>query len=413
MAHSAFESCRLSAVVAAAIGVLCGCASRDLVEPAPQEELGSQVSGVHMAELSKDFGIVYLTNTAKDEVVAVDARSLSGDASDDALLNRAYIVSRDSGELDVLDLRTLELSKIKNYGVLNRVSLGAHPTHLSLSRDGRLLAVMEEEEGSGAVSFVDARDMRELKRLPGFFTPHFMRFAPDGRYGYVANLNAHHLTRVDLEKLEIDAQIPLDGFEAPPHEVLAPDEGGFADAQIDAEGVLYAAHSATNRVLVYDTVKQRKLPELPVGNRPWIVYAEHPFAEVRTHVVPNFGDRTVSLINGAAGDVTATIAAADRESFGVNYSSLVANQAFVMNRFRKNITVVDTVRGEELDTIPVGGNTETAATTRDGRWIVATVSSANRVVVIDAVSHRVVKTFDDVGDYPWAVTIPKGQNYCH
>ena len=65
------------------------------------------------------------------------------------------------------------------------------------------------------------------------------------------------------------------------------------------------------------------------------------------------------------------------------------------------------------DTIDVGGTTETASTTPDGKWIVAAVSSANQVVVIDAVTNEIVKTFDNVGKYPWSVTIPHGQNYCH
>jgi hypothetical protein len=34
-------------------------------------------------------------------------------------------------------------------------------------------------------------------------------------------------------------------------------------------------------------------------------------------------------------------------------------------------------------------------------------------MVIDAVTERVVKTFDNIGVYPWSVTIPLGQNYCH
>ena len=59
------------------------------------------------------------------------------------------------------------------------------------------------------------------------------------------------------------------------------------------------------------------------------------------------------------------------------------------------------------------GNTETAATSADGKYIIAAVSSANRVVVIDAESQKIVKTFNNVGNYPWSVTIPGGQNYCH
>src|SRR6185503_19450222 len=157
--------------------------------------------------------------------------------------------SRDSGEVDVIDLRTLELvTKSSDYPIQSRIAVGDHPTHLSTSRDDRVLAVMDEE--SGAVSFIDpARDV-EIKRLPGFYTPHFMRYSADGRYGYVANLGAYHLTRVDLESLEIESHIPLDGFQGPPNATEAPDEGGFADAQIDSAGVLYAAHNSTNRVLV-------------------------------------------------------------------------------------------------------------------------------------------------------------------
>ena len=99
-------------------------------------------------------------------------------------------------------------------------------------------------EYGDAVSFIDPVTDVEIKRLPGFYTPHFMRFSPDGSYGYVANIGAYHLTRVDLASLEIVDHIALDGFSGPPDATLAPDETGFADAQIDPDGMLYAAHNA-------------------------------------------------------------------------------------------------------------------------------------------------------------------------
>ena len=37
----------------------------------------------------------------------------------------------------------------------------------------------------------------------------------------------------------------------------------------------------------------------------------------------------------------------------------------------------------------------------------------SRVVVIDTVTKNIIRTFDNVGRYPWSVTIPRGQNYCH
>lgn len=364
----------------------------------------------------------------------------------DTLAQRAYIVSRDSDEVTVIDLRTLEITGTMRTGgvrnhmvelnanrtkgfvdspgtnetvvldleklvVKNRVPLGAEPTHLSLNKDGKLLAIVNEYGNS--VNFVDPEREVVVKVLDGFFTPHFVRFAPDGRYAYVANIGAHHVTRVDLQTLSIDGHIVLDGFAGPPYPTLAPEESGFADVQIDANGILYGAHAATGQVLVYDTRTQKKLAEVRVGAKPWIVYAEHPFDAVIARVVPNFGDQTVSVLRPESAFLANVIGGADSQSFGVNYSSLAPHKAFVMNRVRQEIAVVDTVKQTNIDTIAVGGNTETASTTADGKWIVAAVSSANRVVVIDALTHAIVKTFDNLGRYPWSVTIPGGQNYCH
>jgi hypothetical protein len=216
-----------------------------------------------------------------------------------------------------------------------------------------------------------------------------------------------------MSSLSIDGEIVLDGFRGSPNPDLAVDEGGFADVQIDRSGLLYGAHAATGRVLVYDTVARSKVGELQVGLKPWIVYAEHPFDAVTHHVVPNFGDETVSLIRPGNASTGGSAPGADSQSYGVNYSPLAPGLAFVMNRVRSEIAVVDTDIRQVVKNIPVGGNTETASTTRDGKYIVAAVSSKNRVVVIDTVTKAIVHTFDNVGRYPWSVTIPRGQNYCH
>jgi YVTN family beta-propeller protein len=359
-----------------------------------------------------------------------------------ALKNRAYIVARDSDELTVIDLETLEVIgslktggienhmaelnadftklyidsshtdeavvvDVKTITVTNRITVGKHPTHLSLTPKG-LMAIMAEEDG--AVSFVDTVSDTEVKRLRGFYTPHFLRVAADGKHGFVANLGAGHISRVDLDTLEIDRQLALDGVPVPS---LVPDEGGFADAQINQDGVLFAAHNQSGRVLRYDTTTETLLPEIEVGANPWIVYAEHPFANVtKRYLVPNFGSRTVSMLGATASTVMATMPG-DQESFGVNYTSVAPQKAFVMNRIREDVSVVDLDAGVVTARIDVGGNTETASTSADGKLIVAAVSGADKVVVIDALTNQIIKTFDKVGKYPWSVTIPGGQNYCH
>jgi YVTN family beta-propeller protein len=296
---------------------------------------------------------------------------------------------------------------VKRLAVTSRITVGKHPTHLSLTPKG-LMAIMAE--GEDAISFVDTASDSEVKRLPGFYVPHFLRVAQDGRHGFVANIGASHISRVDLETLEIDKQIPLEGLPVP---TMVPDEEGFADAQINQDGILFAAHNRTARVLRYDTKTETLLPEIGVGANPWIVYAEHPFTNVaKRYLVPSFGERTVSMIGAEEPTVMATMPG-DQEAFGVNYTSLAPDKAFVMNRIRRNISVVDLGSGTITDRIEVGGNTETASTTADGKLIVVAVSGADKVVVIDALTNQIIKTFENVGKYPWSVTIPRGQNYCH
>lgn len=361
------------------------------------------------------------------------------------LAERAYIVSKSSDQVDVIDLTCLELVGTVNTGgqalhmldlnpdytkayvdsevtnetivfdaasltVTKRIVTPRHPTHLSLTRDGRYFAVVAELDNM--IYFIDNTSDEIVATLPGFMLPHFVRMALDGRYAYVANLGGNHLTRVDLRSFAIDGTIALDGFD---DHSTASAEGGFADAQIDQQtGLLYAAHRDSGRVLVYDTVAQKKLPELSVGKRPWIVYAEHPFQlGAQAKLVPNFVDRSASVVAADASAVVGALPFADQESYGVNYSPLAPGRAFIMNRVKHEIAVADTRTMQLAATLDVGGTTETASTTADGKYIVATVSSANRVVIIDAASLQIVKTIDHVGSYPWSVTIPRGQNYCH
>lgn len=388
---------------------------------------------------------VYLA-ACSDSVEGTTPAKPSVGVSSEALKNRAYIVSLESDELTVIDLDKLEIiGQVPTLGksnhmaevsadykkvfvdsshsdevvvvdaqklqVTNRISLGKHPGHLTITPDGNRLAIMAEDSNEIALLDPDAEEV--VARIPGFQTPHFMRFDAAGKYGYVANIGGNHVARVDMETLQIVERIALDGM---PMDGTATDEGGFADAQISNDGIMYAAHHETGKVLVYDTKSHKKLEELQSGSRPWVAFAEHPFKGIALkHLVPNFGDQTLTLIDAAARKapkIWKTLEG-DEEAYGVNFSPLVPELAFVMNRMRKDIAVVDTELGEILERIDVGGNTETASTTPDGKLIIATVSDANKVVVIDVAQRTIKKVFENVGKYPWSVTIPGGQNYCH
>jgi DNA-binding beta-propeller fold protein YncE len=370
---------------------------------------------------------------------------------DAELLDRAYIVNRDSSNLVVIDLSELEVIAnldtggaaqhmadvsadfarvvidssdtdeavvvdARKFEVIGRVNIGKHPTHLSLAPSG-VFAIMEEDDNS--VAFFDPDTMEVVARIGGpdsdaFATPHFMHFDEEAKFGYVANISGYHITRVNLETFEVDSKISLTGYaDMKPGQAVV--ESGFADAQIDANGLLYAAHAATGRVLVYDTRAHEVVKELQVGSRPWVAFASRHFQDpVTRHLVPNFGDATVSLIDGTtrSPEVFGNVRG-DVESYGVNFSNLVPDKAFVMNRVGRTVSVVDSIEGKLLRQIDVGGNVEIASTTRDGKMIIAAVSNANKVVAIDAVTEEILKEIPIPGEYPWSVTIPLGQNYCH
>src|SRR5690242_14307194 len=145
----------------------------------------------------------YITSWQSDEVTAIDLRTLAvvgvvhtgGVRNHMAELNadftKAYVSSTDTNELIVLDLKDLKVVKrvpmeSGMFQVRKRLGTPAHPTHVTLSPDGKLLAVMAEE--GDAVAFFDPATDELIKVLPGFHTPHFLRYTRDGRYGYVANL---------------------------------------------------------------------------------------------------------------------------------------------------------------------------------------------------------------------------------
>ncbi|WP_394835043.1 YncE family protein [Pendulispora rubella] len=401
----------LGVVTTAILSTLAGCSSSS--DPGPGCQESYTVTSQGNTGNLKNRAYVASRDSGNITVIDLDTLEIVGSANTcsrgyhmaelSADFTKIYASSTDNGKIDVLNARSLNVSK--------RISVGADPSHLSLSRDGSLIAVVDEKDN--AVSFIDPKTDVEVKRLSGFYTPHFVRFSADNRHAYVANMGAYHITRVDLPSLAIDGEIALDGHAGPPVAPAGKEEFGFADAQIDENGVLWAAHAGTGQVLLYDTKTRTKLPEIRAGENPWIVYAEHPFKGIEARIVPNHRDRSVSLLHQLQTASADTIVTEEPESYGVNYTPLDPGKAFVMNRMREEIAVIDTRTKKRTATIPVGGNTETASTTADGKYVIAAVSSANRVVVIDAVTNAVVKTFDNVGNYPWTVTIPQGQNYCH
>jgi YVTN family beta-propeller protein len=402
-----------------------------------------------------------------------DVTSAENSATKDMLANRAYVISEESDELFVVDLRdmsrvgsvstsvgapgananhmamlspdgrkayvsatgkdTIVVVDTVRLEIIGEIAVGAHPTHsndcIACAPFGRneLWVVNEggdhhgdaEAEGGegeehvpqGSISVIDM-DTDELVETitdPSLMVPHFARFS-EGR-AYVPSIGGNHITVFDLDTREKVDTLVLDGVTEP--SPCSADPCGFADAQIDSNGLLMAAHIETGHVLMYDTKARRRFTDLTTGNRPWSVFVDSLSSQYETQLMPNWGDSTVSIFDRVERREIARSDAGDQESYGVNYSPLAPEQAFVLNRMKERVSVIDRTNGEMIEAIDVGGTTETASTTSDGKYLLLPISSANEFAVLDAVTRGEVARFGDVGHYPWSVTTVGGQNYCH
>jgi DNA-binding beta-propeller fold protein YncE len=391
---------------------------------------------------------------------------ISADISEEALSNRAYVISSESNELFVVDLSTLtavgsvdtsvssqvngnHMSMVSRDGsevfisaadqgamvvvdartltVTDRIPLGLHPTHseacFGCPPDGRdeLWVVNEEgggpqmetngEGGQGSVSVIDM-DTHEVIRTisdPSFNVPHFVRF--QDHTAYIPNIGGNQISVLDLDTHRVKDVLLLEGQAAPGP--CSGDPCGFADAQIDESGVLVAAHIESGRVLSYDTLGLQRRADIVTGNKPWSIFVDQLSDTFDTMLMPNWGDETVSLIDRKQGKEIARSLEGDQESYGINYSPLAPGQAFVLNRIKERVAVIDRMTGSLIQSLDVGGTTETASTTRDGRYLLLPISSTGQFAVLDVTTREEVARFDNVGTYPWSVTTVGGQNYCH
>lgn len=369
----------------------------------------------------------------------------AADPGDESLLTRAYVVSESSDDLFVIDYASLSVVGTVDTGAgaepnrnhmavvtpdgrkvyvaateqdqiivvdavtltaTHRIEVGDRPTHLDLRPGAGELWVVNEASDSISVIDTGSDQVRHTIRDDSFMVPHFVRFTGDA--AYVPSIGGNQISVVDLERYRVREVIALGDGPAR----CAADPCGFADAQIDPDGVLWAAHIQSGTVLAYDTRTQTTLGTVTVGQTPWAVFVA-PEDSPGPAMMPNWDDASVSVL---ASDPVGELARSDagsRESYGVHVSALVPEHAFVLSRSDQQVNVVDRGSGDLRHTIPLGGTTETAAITADGRYLLLPLSSADALAVVEVTTHDIVARFDDIGRYPWSVTTVGAQNYCH
>lgn len=345
---------------------------------------------------------VAVIDTARDEVVA---RLPVG------RVPHQVVVSAEHGKLIASNTADDTVSIVDLHGRAPTVTLrlDSEPEHMALGPDGTLVAV--GNIGAGTVSLVSLAEAREVARVTGLIAPHNLTFSRDGRRLFVANLGADHVSVVDLARTAVVAEIPV----AEPTPLAA--RGAAADAEYQGiinvtptpDGRLgFAAHGEGNTMAVLDLEAGKKVTDLALGELPWRAYGT---ADGRLMVVPNNGERTVSIVATETLEVVATLPGA-AEMTGVN-TDHAGTTAFVLSRGEDKALVIDLASLAPAGEIALPGTPETGVVTPDGAKLYVALSGADAVAVIDVAARRLVKTIEGVGDSPWGATMPGARNYCH
>ncbi len=360
--------------------------------------------------LDADGPYVYVPNRASADVAVIDSRTdrvvmrlpvgnVPHQVAVSDVVGKLVASNTADDTISIVDLPTLATRTLR---------LDHEPEHMELSPDGALLAV--GNIGAGTVSLVSLVEERELARVDGLIEPHNLTFSPDGALLYVANLGASHVSVIDVAKAAIIDRIKiaeppaLASKEAPGAEFQ-----GIINVTATPDGRLgFAAHGEANELAVIDLRTRAVKKHVPLGELPWRAYST---ADGRFMLVPNNGDRTLSVISTATLDTVATLPAAE-DVTGVN-TGWFETTAFALSRAGRKAVVYDLATMARVGEVALPGTPETGVTTPDGAKLYVALSDTDQVAVIDVRKRELTKTIEGVGDEPWGAMMTGTLNYCH
>jgi YVTN family beta-propeller protein len=355
-------------------------------------------------------GYVFVPNRASADVAVIDTRTDQviarlpvGNVPHQVAVSdvTGKVVASNTADdtISVVDLGTLATTTLK---------LDHEPEHMALAPDGVLLAV--GNIAAGTVSLVSLATEREVARVDGLFDPHNLTFSPDGLLLYVANLGASHVSVIDVASAAIVDEIEV---AEPPALAGKEDPGagfhGIINVTSTPDGRLgFAAHGEASELAVIDLRTRELKKRVTLGELPWRAYST---ADGRFMLVPNNGDRTLSVISTSTLELVATLPAAE-DVTGVN-TGWFETTAFALSRAEKKAVVYDLESMTRAGEIAFPGTPETGVTTPDGSKLYVALSDTDRVAVIDIQKRELTKIIDGVGDEPWGTMMTGTLNYCH
>lgn len=269
------------------------------------------------------------------------------------------------------------------------IPVGASPSGVVIGPDGRMFVA---NTGSGTVSVINTATGQRIDASPTSSSmdirvgaaPTALALSPDGKRLYVANTASGTVSVVDT--------VTYARVDANPNPLSMDIRVGAAPIALafGSDGRLYVANRGSKSVSVINTTTNTLVDTNPnaagvqsisVGSSPSALAAS---PDGRLYVA-NRASNTVSVINTTNFSVTATVAVGKQPS-GVALGA--DGKLYVANTGSNNVSVIDT---GDVQHISVGSAPSSVALSPDG--VYAYVANANDTVsVIDTATNTVVST---------------------
>ncbi|MBI5109442.1 MAG: hypothetical protein HZA62_11910 [Rhodocyclales bacterium] len=320
---------------------------------------------------------------------------------------RAY-VSNQKGNVTTIDLATFETVGEIDIG-------GASPRGLGVTADGKLLVVATRDKGDLAV--VDLHTRTLVRRIAIGKNPEFVRVRGDQAFVSFEPASAGGAPPKPGSKEATELkQKRADDKEEPARIAIVDLKAGRKIAEItggmETEGIEFSADGRSiivtneddNNLTVHDIASGRLLKTIdtkPYGTRPrGIKMAPDGKSYVATI---EFGNKLVVL---DAGFNVARVVATGDTPYGVAFGR-DGSRLYVALARGKTLQVFDTTSFASIADYPIGDRCWHFTFTPDDRHILLACGRSDEVVVLDAVSGKVVKRIADK-QMPWGiVTYPK------
>jgi YVTN family beta-propeller protein len=160
-----------------------------------------------------------------------------------------FVANEDNGKATTLDAAT--------GATLDEFTVGGEPEGVTTSPDGRFVYVTSEEEGN--VTVIDPMARKVVGQFPAGARPRDSAFSPDSSRAYVTAENGRTVSVVDTTTHKVIRTIRLEGENTRPMGVVVSPDGKR----------LYVSTGRGGQVVVLDTASYTVVGTVAVGERPW------------------------------------------------------------------------------------------------------------------------------------------------